>query len=110
MIFNFYISNLLPLFYIFYVRGNDMRLAKLFLTDHTNHVLICLIGAFISAIAVNSFILESNLGDGGTVCIALALKYAFGFSPAISSLIINTLVIIIGWRFLSTRTAVYTFI
>ncbi|WP_210122838.1 YitT family protein [Staphylococcus sp. GDY8P117P] len=87
-----------------------MKRMKQLLKNHTKNIIVCLIGAFVSAIAVNSFILESNLGDGGTVGMSLALKYAFGFSPAISSLIINTLVIIVGWRFLSTRTAVYTFI
>lgn len=50
------------------------------------------------------------MGDGGTIGISLALKYTLGFSPAISSLIINTLVIIVGWKFLSKATAVYTFI
>ncbi|ANQ63979.1 YitT family protein [Staphylococcus equorum] len=87
-----------------------MKLMKQLFRNHTKNVLVCLIGAFVSAIAVNCFILESNLGDGGTVGISLALKYAFGWSPALTSLIINTIVIIVGWKFLSTRTAVYTFI
>jgi len=87
-----------------------MKMMKQLFRDHTKNVIICLIGAFVSAIAVNCFILESNLGDGGTVGISLALKYAFGWSPALTSLIINTIVIIVGWKFLSTRTAVYTFI
>ncbi|MEP9851707.1 YitT family protein [Staphylococcus aureus] len=87
-----------------------MKMMKQLFRDHTKNIIVCLIGAFVSAIAVNCFILESNLGDGGTVGISLALKYAFGWSPALSSLIINTLVIIVGWKFLSTRTAVYTFI
>nr|WP_252345061.1 YitT family protein [Staphylococcus succinus] len=78
--------------------------------NHTKNIIVCLIGSFISAIAVNCFILGSNLGDGGTVGISLALKYAFGFSPALTSLIINTIVIIVGWKFLSRRTAIYTFI
>lgn len=87
-----------------------MKMMKQLFRDHTKNIIICLIGAFVSAIAVNCFILESNLGDGGTVGISLALKYAFGWSPALTSLIINTIVIIVGWKFLSTRTAVYTFI
>ena len=87
-----------------------MKMMKQLFRDHTKNVIVCLIGAFVSAIAVNCFILESNLGDGGTVGISLALKYAFGWSPALTSLIINTIVIIVGWKFLSTRTAVYTFI
>ncbi|KRG09941.1 YitT family protein [Staphylococcus sp. NAM3COL9] len=87
-----------------------MKMMKQLFRDHTKNIILCLIGAFVSAIAVNCFILESNLGDGGTVGISLALKYAFGWSPALTSLIINTIVIIVGWKFLSTRTAVYTFI
>lgn len=87
-----------------------MKMMKQLFRDHTKNVIVCLIGAFVSAIAVNCFILESNLEDGGTVGISLALKYAFGWSPALTSLIINTIVIIVGWKFLSTRTAVYTFI
>ncbi|MDW5471905.1 YitT family protein [Staphylococcus equorum] len=87
-----------------------MKMMKQLFRNHTKNVIVCLIGAFVSAIAVNCFILESNLGDGGTVGISLALKYAFGWSPALTSLIINTIVIIVGWKFLSTRTAVYTFI
>ncbi|PTK88172.1 YitT family protein, partial [Staphylococcus gallinarum] len=85
-----------------------MQLLRQLLKDHTKNIFVCLIGSFISAIAVNCFILGSNLGDGGTVGISLALKYSFGFSPAVSSLIINTIVILVGWKFLSLRTAVYT--
>lgn len=82
---------------------------KLF-KDHYKNVLFCIIGSFINALGVSFFILGANMGDGGTIGISLALKYTLGFSPAISSLIINTLVIIIGWKFLSKATAVYTFI
>ncbi|MBU7216464.1 YitT family protein [Staphylococcus gallinarum] len=87
-----------------------MQWLRQLLKDHTKNIFVCLIGSFISAIAVNCFILGSNLGDGGTVGISLALKYSFGFSPAVSSLIINTIVILVGWKFLSLRTAVYTLI
>lgn len=78
--------------------------------DHYKNILFCIIGSFINALGVSFFILGSNMGDGGTIGISLALKYTLGFSPAISSLIINTLVIIVGWKFLSKATAVYTFI
>lgn len=83
---------------------------KKFIQEHYKNVLFCLIGSFINALGVNLFIIGANMGDDGTIGIALALKYTLGFSPAISSLIINTLVIIIGWKFLSKWTAVYTFI
>lgn len=83
---------------------------KKFIQNHYKNILFCLIGSFINALGVNLFIIGANMGDGGTIGIALALKYTLGFSPAVSSLIINTLVIIIGWKYLSKWTAVYTFI
>lgn len=78
--------------------------------NHYKSIILCLIGTFINAIGVNCFLLGSNLGDGGTVGIALALKYTLGFSPAWSSLIINTIVVFIGWKYLSKTIAVYTVI
>lgn len=87
-----------------------MKKIQALIKNHTKDMMICLIGSFISAIAVNCFILGSNLGDGGTVGMSLALKYAFGWSPALTSLIINTVVIIVGWKFLSTKTAIYTLV
>lgn len=78
--------------------------------NHYKNIILCLIGTFINAIGVNGFLLGSNLGDGGTVGISLALKYAFGFSPAITTLLINVVLIIIGWKFLSKKVAIYTVI
>ncbi|MCD8839579.1 YitT family protein [Staphylococcus arlettae] len=80
------------------------------INNHYKNIILCLIGTFINAIGVNGFLLGSNLGDGGTVGISLALKYAFGFSPAITTLLINVVLIIIGWKFLSKKVAIYTII
>lgn len=81
-----------------------------FVNKHYKNIVLCLIGTFINALGVNCFLLGSNLGDGGTVGISLALKYTLGLSPALTSLIINTLVVFIGWKFLSKTTAIYTVI
>lgn len=78
--------------------------------NHYKNIILCLIGTLINAIGVNGFLLGSNLGDGGTVGISLALKYAFGFSPAITTLLINVVLIIIGWKFSSKKVAIYTVI
>ncbi|MEB7421255.1 YitT family protein [Staphylococcus arlettae] len=80
------------------------------INNHYKNIILCLIGTLINAIGVNGFLLGSNLGDGGTVGISLALKYAFGFSPAITTLLINVVLIIIGWKFLSKKVAIYTVI
>ncbi|AYW45519.1 YitT family protein [Tetragenococcus koreensis] len=81
-----------------------------FVNKHYKNIVLCLIGTLINALGVNCFLLGSNLGDGGTVGISLALKYTLGLSPALTSLIINTLVVFIGWKFLSKTTAIYTVI
>ncbi|GMA08100.1 membrane protein [Tetragenococcus halophilus subsp. flandriensis] len=81
-----------------------------FINKHYKNIILCFIGTFINALGVNCFLLGANLGDGGTVGISLALKYTLGFSPALTSLIINTLVVFVGWKFLSKTTAIYTVI
>ncbi|MCG7338371.1 YitT family protein [Staphylococcus sp. ACRSN] len=83
---------------------------KTLIENHYKNIIICLIGTFINAIGVNGFLLGSDLGDGGTVGISLALKYSLGLSPALTSLIINVILIIIGWKYLSKTVAIYTVI
>lgn len=83
---------------------------KNLINKHYKNIIFCLIGTFINAIGVNCFLLGSNLGDGGTVGISLSLMYAFGLSPAWTSFIINTVVVFVGWKFLSKTVAVYTVI
>ncbi|MCU5746308.1 YitT family protein [Staphylococcus sp. SQ8-PEA] len=77
---------------------------------HSKNIIFCLLGTFLIAIGVNTFIIASNLGEGGTVGISLNLKYTLGLSPALTSFIINIILIIVGWKFLSKTTAIYTLV
>lgn len=77
---------------------------------HLKNICFCILGTFLIAIGINTFVIASNLGEGGTVGISLNLKYTLGWSPAITSFIINVILIAIGWKFLSKTTAVYTLI
>ena len=77
---------------------------------HSKNILIGAIGAFFNAFGVNCFILSSKLGEGGTIGLSLILKYTLELSPALTSLIINIIVIMIGWKYLSKQTAIYTLI
>lgn len=78
--------------------------------NHKKSIVICILGALINALAVNCFVLSSDLGEGGTIGISLALKYTLNLSPALTSFIINVVVILVGWKYLSKTTAVYTLI
>jgi len=75
---------------------------------HMINISLCLIGTLLIAIAVNSFVIPGNLGEGGSIGLSLILNYTLGISPALSSFIINAILIIVGWKFLSRTTAIYT--
>lgn len=77
---------------------------------HFKNICFCILGTFLISIGINAFVIASNLGEGGTVGISLNLKYTLGLSPALTSLIINMILIVIGWKYLSKTTAVYTLI
>ncbi|PTI02425.1 hypothetical protein BU105_00665 [Staphylococcus xylosus] len=77
---------------------------------HFKNICFCILGTFLISIGINAFVIASNLGEGGTVGISLNLKYTLGLSPALTSLVINMILIMIGWKYLSKITAVYTLI
>lgn len=77
---------------------------------HTKNIIFCLLGTFLIGVGVNAFIITANLGEGGTVGISLNLKYTLGLSPALTSFIINIILIAVGWKYLSKTTAIYTLI
>ncbi len=77
---------------------------------HFKNICFCILGTFLIGIGINVFVIPANFGEGGTVGISLNLKYTLGLSPAITSLIINMILIAVGWKYLSKTTAVYTLI
>ncbi|GGB08257.1 YitT family protein [Macrococcus hajekii] len=73
-------------------------------------ILIVILGSFIFSAAVNMFIIPANLGEGGVTGLSLIFLYAFGWSPAISTLIMNLVLLGVGYKFLSKRSMVLTVI
>ncbi|WP_237605973.1 MULTISPECIES: YitT family protein [Salinicoccus] len=67
-----------------------------------------ILGAFLFSIGVNQFMIPGNLGDGGVSGLAIIILYAFNISPAISTLVLNGILLIIGFKFLSRRGMYYT--
>ncbi|HFI0463845.1 TPA: YitT family protein [Streptococcus suis] len=72
------------------------------------NVLLIIFGNLLFAIAVNAVIIPNQLGEGGITGLTLYFLYAFGWNNAIASFIINTCLLIIGWRFLDGKTIIYT--
>lgn len=77
---------------------------------HIKNTIFCLLGTLLIALGVNCFVIPGNLGEGGAIGMSLVLKYTLGLSPALTSFVINAFLIVIGWKYLSKTTAIYTVI
>lgn len=73
-------------------------------------MIMLIAGAFIFALAVNLFIIPNDFGEGGVTGISIILFYLFEWSPAVVSLVANSILLIIGYRLLDKTTTVYTII
>ena len=78
------------------------------MNEHLKNIIFIALGAFLAAVGINAFVIPTNLGEGGSIGISLILKYTLSISPALSTLIINIFLIIIGWKYLSRVSAIYT--
>jgi uncharacterized membrane-anchored protein YitT (DUF2179 family) len=67
-------------------------------------------GAFFFALAVNLFVIPNEFGEGGVTGVTIILYYLFQWSPSVVNLVINGLLLIIGYKFLDARTTLYTVI
>lgn len=76
--------------------------------EHIKSIVLVLLGSLIFAIALNAINIPNELGEGGVTGLTLLLYYILGISPAISNIVLNTLVMIIGWKYLDKITIYYT--
>lgn len=72
------------------------------------NVLTIIVGSFLFSIGVNSFMIAGNLGEGGFIGISIILYYAFGLPTALTNLIMNFAILIVGFKFLGKRAMYYT--
>jgi len=73
-------------------------------------ILMITLGAFIFALAVNVFVIPNDLGEGGVTGVTIILYYLYGWSPGLLSFILNGILLIIGYKFLSKQTVRYTIV
>lgn len=71
-------------------------------------LLFIMIGAFIFALAVNLFVIPNDLGEGGVTGLTIIFYYLYKWSPGLVSLVLNGLLLLIGYKFLSRNTTIYT--
>lgn len=76
----------------------------------TLEILAVICGSFLFALSINLFVIPNELGEGGVTGTTIILYYLFGWSPSISSFILNGLLILVGYKFLNKTTTIYTII
>lgn len=73
-------------------------------------LLFIIVGSFLFALAVNLFVIPNDFGEGGVTGVTIILYYLYEWSPGLVSLIINGALLIVGYRFLSRNTTIYTIV
>ncbi|WP_198507825.1 YitT family protein [Bacillus sp. FJAT-45037] len=76
----------------------------------TKNIILILLGSAILSFGLVYFNMENNLADGGFTGITLILYFIFAFNPAISNLLLNIPLFLIGWKILGRTTFIYTII
>lgn len=69
-----------------------------------------IVGALLFALAVNLFVIPNEFGEGGVTGLTMITYYLYQWSPGIVSLILNSLLLIVGYKFLDKTTTIYTII
>lgn len=74
------------------------------------NIIMIMLGCAIFSFGLNYFNIANQLVEGGFTGITLLLKYVFDFNPAITNLMLNIPLFIIGWRILGRTSFIYTII
>ncbi|WP_379971316.1 YitT family protein [Ectobacillus sp. sgz5001026] len=69
-----------------------------------------LVGSFCFALGINMFVIPINLGEGGVTGLSIIFYYLFHISPSISTLVLNAILLVIGYKFLDAKTTYYTIV
>ncbi|NMM52375.1 YitT family protein [Paenibacillus aquistagni] len=69
-----------------------------------------LAGAVLFALAINLFVIPNEFGEGGVTGVTIILYYLFQWSPSLVNLILNAILLVIGYKFLDKQTTIYTII
>lgn len=67
-----------------------------------------IVGAFIFSLAVNMFAIPNQLGEGGVTGLTMMLYYLFGWAPALTNLMFNSVLLVIGYKYLDKATIFLT--
>ncbi|AZS16660.1 YitT family protein [Paenibacillus lutimineralis] len=73
-------------------------------------ILTIILGALIFALDVNLFVIPNDFGEGGVTGVTIILYYLFQWSPGLVNFIFNSILLVVGYKFLDKQTTIYTII
>lgn len=68
------------------------------------------LGSIIYAMGVNSFVIPNKFGNGGVAGIAILVYYLKQIPTGTTNLVVNAILLIIGYKFVEKRTLIFTII
>lgn len=72
------------------------------------NALLIMLGAVIYALAINYFLIPNRIGEGGVTGLTTVAYYALNIPPALTNLVLNGILMLIGFRFLDSKTVFYS--
>ncbi|GED17171.1 YitT family protein [Aneurinibacillus migulanus] len=73
-------------------------------------IVLIIIGSFIFSTGINYFAIPHELGEGGVTGITMDLYYLFQWSPGVTNLLLNAVLLVIGYKLLDKWVTYYTII
>ncbi|MCM3038824.1 YitT family protein [Paenibacillus motobuensis] len=73
-------------------------------------IVTIILGALIFALDVNLFVIPNDFGEGGVTGVTIILYYLFQWSPGLVNFIFNSILLVVGYKFLDRQTTIYTII
>ncbi|MBM7652677.1 YitT family protein [Neobacillus cucumis] len=70
--------------------------------------LYILLGSLIFSIGINYFTIPNLLSEGGIIGLTVIFHYLFDWSPGLVNFALNTVLVLVGIKFLEKRTIIYT--
>jgi uncharacterized membrane-anchored protein YitT (DUF2179 family) len=70
--------------------------------------LYILFGGLIFSVGINYFTIPNLLSEGGIIGLTVIAHYLFDLSPGMVNFVLNTLLVLVGYKFLEKRAIIYT--
>ena len=76
--------------------------------DILKSFMLVTLGCFLFSYTINAVVIANHFGEGGLTGVTLLMFYTLNIDPALSSLVLNVFLLIVGYRYLEKKTMIYT--